>query len=284
MFNSDSFKKVEQKDFSNVFTLANPASSPYLTYLLQKGAVDAYDVVVSRTYDKLNATNDKGGKSEGGDFDVFTNAGSITVDNYCEIFRTQVSVSGTALAMAGKNGMQLVERETLKCTAEMKRDIDTAILTGIKASGTNRKMNGIINLGKKVDVELSQAEIDKAMLHLPIGNLVLVINPANKRKVDKLIIDDCGFTYVQTTEVMGLCILEYISHLGHKVEILLDSNLPVDYYIFQNVEEVDLSELRTIQAVELAKTKDAQGYGLLWEGSILASEYNTYIIKDTPVL
>lgn len=284
MFNSDSFKKVEQKDFSNVFTLANPASSPYLTYLIQKGAISAYDVVVSRTYDKLNTTNDKGGKAEGGDFDVFTNAGSETVDNYCEIFRTQVSVSGTALAMAGKNGMQLIERETLKCTSEMKRDIDLALLTGTKLSGTSRKMNGIINLGKKVEATFSQEEVDKALLHLPIGNLVLISNPANKRKIDALIVKDGGFTYVQTTEVMGLCILEYISHLGHKVELLLDPNLPVDYYVFQNVEEVDLAELRPIQAVELAKTKDAQGYGLLWEGSILASQFNTYIIKDTVVV
>ena len=285
MFNSESFRNIEQKDFSNVFLLANPATSPYLTYLMQKGVVPVGSTVVSKTFDKLNDDTNYGGQAEGGEFEKFTNAGAETVDNYCEIFRKQVEVSGTALAMAGRNGMQLVERETLKVTAEMKRDIDKALLVGTKDSSSGiRKMDGIVNLGHQVEADFTQDEVDKAMLYLPIGDLILLINPANKRKVHNLLLEEAGFTYNQNTSEIGLNILEYTSHLGHKVEILLDPNLPTDYYIFQNVEDAELDELRPIQAVELAKTKDAQGFGLLWEGSVLASKYNTYVIKHTSVL
>ena len=280
IFNSESFRNIEQKDFSNVFLLANPATSPYLTYLMQKGVIPVGSTVVSKTFDKLNEDTNYGGQVEGGEFEEFVNAGSETVDNYCEIFRKQVKISGTALAMAGRNGMQLIE--TLKITAEMKRDIDKALLIGEKSSsGGIRKMDGIVNIGKKVDAQFTQEEVDKAMLYLPIGDLVLIINPANKRKVHDLLLNEVGFTYNQNTSEIGLNILEYTSHLGHKVEILLDPNLPTDYYIFQSIEDAELNELRPIQAVELAKTNDAQGFGLLWEGTVLASKFNTYVINST---
>ena len=58
IFNSESFRNIEQKDFSNVFLLANPATSPYLTYLMQKGVIPVGSTVVSKTFDKLNEETD----------------------------------------------------------------------------------------------------------------------------------------------------------------------------------------------------------------------------------
>lgn len=282
MILSNGFVDAVGKDWSEAFAIANPAKSATLTQIInKKGTLTDNNTVIQKVVKTLSKTTYSGGKAEGaaaGDAEKTKNS---TVTNYMEIFSKKASVSGTANAMnSAKYAEELNDR-----TAEIKEDINKAILTGVKSDSDPRKMCGMINYTGVGKVELAgaaltEAELDTAIQKLNTkGDVFLAVNPVNMFALQRELIGDKAAINLATSEsVAGINVTKYISAQGVTITLYAESALPAGTYVLYDMDKVEYHELRGLTIEPLAKTGDSDSAQVVCEVSNIVSPASVVVI------
>lgn len=247
-------------DFSEAFAISNPAKSATLTLLIQENGVGKADSVIQQKIIKtLSKTGTSGGKAEGANAGENEKSTRTTVKNVCEIFSKVASVSGTAKAL----NSALYAEELNDRIAEIKEDINTALINGTYSDSDPFKMKGLSKTTtNKVTIAnevLTEAELDEAIQKLGTkGNVYLAVNPVNMLAVQRALIGDKAAIQLSTSSTQaGINITSYISAQGVNVSLYPETALTAGTYLLFDIDKVEYRELRPVHVEELAKQGDA---------------------------
>lgn len=289
MFKDTNFITKENKDFGDVVYYANPALSPFLTLLLQKGRTKkAVDTIINKKVVDMVGVEVNSGVAEGAAWSENDAVVPTYVTNYTQRFDTSIKISNTARAVAGANQTDLIVTETKLRTAALKREIDKAILTGTTEVlvGGGHKMNGIDKLStqKTFATSLTLAVLNDAFLHLynhgQIGDVYLVCNPANKLALDNLLKEGFVINGNNGLTQLGISVFSYITSTGMTVNILMDVNMPVGEYLVVDLDAVEVPVLIGVTAyAQDSSAGSSTGMALETELSIMANTTNSVYIK-----
>lgn len=288
MFKFENFSDQQVKDFRDAHFQANPAQYPFYALLNAKNKFEkATSINVSEKVEKLDSYNsNSGGKEEGANWAETDGVKYEYVENICEIFSETVKVSNTAKAVSEANYKNEYKKQLKQRNTMIGKNIDNALLNGtIKKTG-GRKMAGLASLATKVAGTLTEETLDKAMLHLYTqgytGDVYLLINPANKKALDKIILDNKMVITINNgmRDTVGVSITSFMSTYGFTVNILLDGHVPADTAFLVDIDPIKLKHLRKIQVHELPALGDYEGGTLVTELSLITSKLNTVIIKQ----
>lgn len=293
MFKFENFDKQQVEDFRDAHYKANPATYPFYALLKSKNKIEKSNSVHVSEKVELGETlsTTSGGKEEGADFIAGDTVQYEYVENVCEIFSETVKISNTAKAVSKANYKSEYNKQMKQKNTAIARNIDTALLNGKKStSGGIRKMGGVIQFAKQVEGTLTEEILDEALLHLYTqgytGDVYFVINPANKKALDKILLDGNYTISIDngTKETIGVAITSWICTFGFTVNILLDGNIAKDTSLLIDINPVKLKALREIEAHELPAMGDYEGGSLVAELSILSASVNAVAIKAPAVL
>lgn len=287
MFKNENFLKMEVQDFSKALYVANPAQYSFYALLAGKGKIEETNsVTIREKVEKCDTySTTSGGKAEGADFVAGGNVEYEIIENICEIFSETVKISGTAQAVGEKNYINERNKQLKQKFTAMGRAIDKALLMGVKDTGVNRKMDGMKSLSTQKVGTLTNDELDLGFLHLYthgyINDVYLVINPADKVALDKIILDNKYTVNIDNgaKETIGISVFSFLTNLGFTVNVLLDVNLDKGNFILVDIEDVKIKLLREVQMKELPTMGDYVGANITTELSCVTSKYNTYTIK-----
>lgn len=143
-----SLNNLEYLDISQEVNALQVPNTPFLSYLLGAGKVEAAKSTEIKWREYGMNNDDSSAQLEGGEY-ADAESDRTWFNNYTEIFRKSTSVSGTldAINVDGV-GNELNSQVALRAT-EMKIDLNRKLIVGVKAdeSGSKgRQMNGILNL------------------------------------------------------------------------------------------------------------------------------------------
>ena len=246
-------------DFSEAFAISNPAKSATLSLLIQENGVGKADAVFQQKIIKeLSKTGTSGGKAEGAKAGENEKSTRTTVKNVCEIFSKTASVSGTAKALNNA----LYAEELNDRIAEIKEDINTALIAGTYSESDPFRMKGLTKAAKgKVTLAaavLTEEELDQAIQALGTkGNVYLAVSPANMFAVQRALIGDKAAIQLATTSTeAGINITSYVSAQGIKVTLYAETALAAGTYMLFDMDKVEYRELRPVHVEPLAKEGD----------------------------
>lgn len=281
--NNTDLSRLQVIDLSEAFAVTNAQLSPLLSILLATRKTKASDVTVSRRVKTFSQTP-SGKKGEGFKPASYEKTVFTYKSNVCEIFNKNVSISNTTIAVAG-NGKLLMAQEIEDRIVEIKKDLENSIINGTKAEGDPRAMGGILE-GKNITdlaaapltVEHLEAELVKLHNAGCIKDVYLLVNPTDKSKLDKVILEKERYQVnIGTGQVVaGVSVQKYWSSLGFQVNILVTPNVTAGKLVFVDLGHMELPVLRDLQATDLAVTGDSQ------EKMIVAEVTN--LVADTAVV
>ena len=194
MFKFENFNDQQVKDFRDAHFKANPAQYPFYALLNAKNKTEkANSINVSEKIEKLDSYGStSGGKEEGANWVEGDGITYEYVENICEIFSETVKISNTAKAVSEANYKNEYKQQMKQRNTIIGKNIDNALLNGKLNKSGGRKMAGLISLATEVEGTLTEDTLDSAMLHLYTqgytGDVYLIINPANKKALDKIIL------------------------------------------------------------------------------------------------
>lgn len=293
MFKFENFTDQQVKDFRDAHFKANPAMYPFYALLNYKNKVEKSNSVHVSEKVELGETlsTTSGGKEEGADWVAGDTVQYEYVENVCEIFSETVKISNTAKAVSEANYKSEYKKQMKQKNTAVARNVDTALLNGKKStSGGVRKMSGAIELAKQIEGNLTEEILDEALLHLYTqgytGDVYLVINPANKKALDKILLDGNYTINIDngTKEAIGVAITSWICTFGFTVNILLDGNIAKDTSLLIDIDPVKIKALRKIETHELPALGDYEGGSLVTELSVISASVNAVAIKAPAVL
>lgn len=276
-----SLNNLEYLDISQEVNALQVPNTPFLSYLLGAGKVEAAKSTEIKWREYGMNNDDSSAQLEGGEY-ADAESDRTWFNNYTEIFRKSTSVSGTldAINVDGV-GNELNSQVALRAT-EMKIDLNRKLIVGVKAdeSGSKgRQMNGILNLissTNKVETAAAGAvtrkDIDalfKTMFQKGYmgEKLCLVAPDMQELMTDQL--DEKPTKIVQFGDKLtfGLQLGNIVSNYGSGIA-LIEPNLPNGTIAAIDTNYVKLRPLREWRAEELAKTTDSRRIGLVGEYSI----------------
>lgn len=275
---------LEYLDISQMINALQVANTPFLSYLVGAGKVEAATSTEIKWREYSLNPADSSAQVEGGEY-TDAETGRTWFSNYTEIFRKSTSVSGTLDAINVNGiGNELTNQVSLR-GVEMKVDLNRKLLTGVKADesgSTGRRMNGIVNLiaaGNKLDTAATDAvtrkDIDAMFKKIYdkgyMGEKLLLVAPD---MIDLMTdeVDNGGtktFAFGDTV-AFGLQLGRVVSNYGTGVA-LVEPALPAGTIVALDTNYVKLRPLREWSARELPETNDAKRVGIVGEYSI---EYN----------
>ena len=143
-----SLNNLEYLDISQEVNALQVPNTPFLSYLLGAGKVEAAKSTEIKWREYGMNNDDSSAQLEGGEY-ADAESDRTWFNNYTEIFRKSTSVSGTldAINVDGV-GNELNSQVALRAT-EMKIDLNRKLIVGVKADESGSKglqMNGILNL------------------------------------------------------------------------------------------------------------------------------------------
>ena len=261
-----SLNNLEYLDISQEVNALQVPNTPFLSYLLGAGKVEAAKSTEIKWREYGMNNDDSSAQLEGGEY-ADAESDRTWFNNYTEIFRKSTSVSGTldAINVDGV-GNELNSQVALRAT-EMKIDLNRKLIVGVKAdeSGSKgRQMNGILNLISSTNkVETAAAG---AVTRKDIDALFKTMFQKGYM-TDQL--DEKSTKIVQFGDKLtfGLQLGNIVSNYGSGIA-LIEPNLPNGTIAAIDTNYVKLRPLREWRAEELAKTTDSRRIGLVGEYSI----------------
>jgi len=129
------------EDFHNTVYDISPTDTPFLTMAKR---FNATNTLHQWTYDVLTAAA-ANQQVEGDDFDPTARAQPTTLNNYCQILRKEVNISGTFEAVKKYGRKSELAYQTARMSKELKRDLEYALVrnqTGDAGSASSARVMG----------------------------------------------------------------------------------------------------------------------------------------------
>ena len=218
-----------------------------------------------------------------GDANTNDRAKARTTDaNHCQIFKYEVSVTGTTQAVkqagvapGGELSLQLGDR-----TLELQRELGATVYHGIEsADGSDtvyRSMGGIREFLTQTDGNIDDdgGELNDVRLNALYrmawddgGDPGLLAGPAQQiTRFSSLQKDQIRLDASDARR--GAYVQKFLTDLGREVELLVDRWMSVDEVALMDMSRIQRHDLRSWRMEPIAKTGDKEQAFVLYEGTI----------------
>lgn len=266
MIKTNSFLNNECIDLTKEMAIVQAKDTPFTTLMLNmKNVDDASSKIVTWREKTLDTTEDISA-TEGSKTDIFQASNRAEKNNVCEIFKKAVQVSGSAQASSVTGITDLYESEINDRLAEMKINIEKAIINGVKNDGSLtpfvRKMDGILSFAPAENT-VSAATLSEVNLKNTIKKLwdnglgssefYCLLNADFKEAVDTIYKDQVRF--IAPTDTFGIVARRIETNYGI-VNFVLNRHMPIDKLVVFDPAFVRLAFLRKPFTELLAKDGD----------------------------
>ncbi|MBV4415884.1 SU10 major capsid protein [Clostridium tyrobutyricum] len=278
MIQTKDFLSMENIDLMAEMGVAQPLDTPLTTLLMGRGQTDKETAPLVYFREKTLDTTEDISQVEGSETTEFQASTRLPKNNYCEIFKKAVSVSGTAQASSVTGIADMYTSEMADRLVELKVNLEKALTNGVKNDGSAtpfvRRMDGIFNFvdaGNKItNASLTEDEFKATVKRLWDNGLgsngyVCLANADLKEKIDTFY--QTQYNYNAPTGEFGLVANKINTNYGN-VSLMLDRHIPEGNLIIFDPNYVRLGFLRTPFSEVLAKTGDNVKGQVLAEATI----------------
>ncbi|MEA5008591.1 DUF5309 family protein [Clostridium tyrobutyricum] len=278
MIQTKDFLSMENIDLMAEMGVAQPLDTPLTTLLMGRGQTDKETAPLVYFREKTLDTTEDISQVEGSETTEFQASTRLPKNNYCEIFKKAVSVSGTAQASSVTGIADMYTSEMADRLVELKVNLEKALTNGVKNDGSAtpfvRRMDGIFNFvdaGNKItNSSLTEDEFKATVKRLWDNGLgsngyVCLANADLKEKIDTFY--QTQYNYNAPTGEFGLVANKINTNYGN-VSLILDRHIPEGNLIIFDPNYVRLGFLRTPFSEVLAKTGDNVKGQVLAEATI----------------
>jgi len=268
MIQTKDFLSMENIDLMAEMGVAQPLDTPLTTLLMGRGLIDKETAPLVYFREKNLDTTEDISQVEGSETTEFQASSRIAKNNFCEIFKKAVSVSGTAQASSVKGIADMYTSEMADRLIELKVNLEKAITNGVKNDGSatpfKRRMDGLfsfVDAGNKVTaIDVTPTETDfKATVKklwdngLGSNGYICLANADTKEVIDGFY--QTQYNYNAPQGEFGLVANSINTNYGN-VSLMLDRHIPTGKLIIFDPNYVRLGFLRTPFSEVLAKTGD----------------------------
>lgn len=266
MIKTNSFLNNECIDLTKEMAIVQAKDTPFTTLMLNMKNVDDVSSKIVTWREKTLDTTEDISATEGSKTDIFQASNRAEKNNVCEIFKKAVQVSGSAQASSVTGITDLYESEINDRLAEMKINIEKAIINGVKNDGSLtpfvRKMDGILSFAPAENT-VSAATLSEVNLKNTIKKLwdnglgssefYCLLNADFKEAVDTIYKDQVRF--IAPTDTFGIVARRIETNYGI-VNFVLNRHMPIDKLVVFDPAFVRLAFLRKPFTELLAKDGD----------------------------
>lgn len=266
MIQTKDFLSMENIDLMAEMGVAQPLDTPLTTLLMGRGQTDKETAPLVYFREKTLDTTEDISQVEGSETTEFQASTRLPKNNYCEIFKKAVSVSGTAQASSVTGIADMYTSEMADRLVELKVNLEKALTNGVKNDGSaspfKRRMDGIFNFvdaGNKItNASLTEDEFKATVKKLWDNGLgsngyVCLANADLKEVIDGFY--QTQYNYNAPQGEFGLVANSINTNYGN-VSLMLDRHIPESTLIVFDPNYVRLGFLRTPFSEVLAKTGD----------------------------
>ena len=278
MIQTKDFLSMENIDLMAEMGVAQPLDTPLTTLLMGRGQTDKETAPLVYFREKTLDTTEDISQVEGSETTEFQASTRLPKNNYCEIFKKAVSVSGTAQASSVTGIADMYTSEMADRLVELKVNLEKALTNGVKNDGSaspfKRRMDGIFNFvdaGNKItNASLTEDEFKATVKRLWDNGLgsngyVCLANADLKEVIDGFY--QTQYNYNAPQGEFGLVANSINTNYGN-VSLMLDRHIPESTLIVFDPNYVRLGFLRTPFSEVLAKTGDNVKGQVLAEATI----------------
>ncbi|WP_195509664.1 SU10 major capsid protein [Clostridium tyrobutyricum] len=278
MIQTKDFLSMENIDLMAEMGVAQPLDTPLTTLLMGRGQTDKETAPLVYFREKTLDTTEDISQVEGSETTEFQQSSRIAKNNFCEIFKKAVSVSGTAQASSVTGIADMYTSEMADRLVELKVNLEKALTNGVKNDGSaspfKRRMDGIFNFvdaGNKItNASLTEDEFKATVKKLWDNGLgsngyVCLANADLKEVIDGFY--QTQYNYNAPQGEFGLVANSINTNYGN-VSLMLDRHIPESTLIVFDPNYVRLGFLRTPFSEVLAKTGDNVKGQVLAEATI----------------
>jgi len=278
MIQTKDFLSMENIDLMAEMGVAQPLDTPLTTLLMGRGQTDKETAPLVYFREKTLDTTEDISQVEGSETTEFQASTRLPKNNYCEIFKKAVSVSGTAQASSVTGIADMYTSEMADRLVELKVNLEKALTNGVKNDGSaspfKRRMDGIFNFvdaGNKItNASLTEDEFKATVKKLWDNGLgsngyVCLANADLKEVIDGFY--QTQYNYNAPQGEFGLVANSINTNYGN-VSLMLDRHIPESTLIVFDPNYVRLGFLRTPFSEVLAKTGDNVKGQVLAEATI----------------
>lgn len=284
------FPRMEQKDFSKVMGVLDPANTATYTLLLNQARKEnVAEEIFREKYAKLGTRPYSGKQKEGSAPSAAESTSFEYCENACEIFKKTASASATAIAVARKNGNDIIREELQYALLALKGDINTAVVSGKISKTDPRAMAGLLNICKasnytKYQGELTKAVVDNAVLKVKKaakGQIYLAVSSSDLPTLNEILL--AGKTVVVgdgRDVVAGVAVTKYKSIYGPVINVYTEDVLEAGKMLMFDIGSVKLKVLRDFFQKPSDKDFDGERCELITELSVSANPQAITVISQ----
>ncbi|MBR9649144.1 SU10 major capsid protein, partial [Clostridium tyrobutyricum] len=136
MIQTKDFLSMENIDLMAEMGVAQPLDTPLTTLLMGRGQTDKETAPLVYFREKTLDTTEDISQVEGSETTEFQASTRLPKNNYCEIFKKAVSVSGTAQASSVTGIADMYTSEMADRLVELKVNLEKALTNGVKNDGS----------------------------------------------------------------------------------------------------------------------------------------------------
>ena len=273
-----------ERDVTKVVVNVSPSETPLYTML---GNTKRYSRKIEGVTDSLASANHDNALVEGATLEDDTSVDRAFIENWMQIFKKVIAVSGTQEVVMKHGGITSeFEYQVKKRYTELATDVEEALIQGTVATGatgTARKMNGAIaiittnaitaSLTSKAWTGTAAADIaefedllgdlfqkcftsGKTLTHVFVGGKL-------KRRISKLTTNVTR--NVNASEKKQILTIDYYDSDFGTVKIILDRYVPDTNVLGLRLEGWKVAYLRPFTQSPLAKTADSKRAAVVGE-------------------
>lgn len=286
------FPRMEQKDFTKVMGVLDPANTATYTLLLNQARKEnVAEEIFREKYAKLGSRPYSGKKQEGSAPATAEQTSYEYCENACEIFKKTASASATAIAVAKKNGNDIIKEELQYALLSIKGDINTAIVSGKLSKTDPRAMSGLLNICKPANYTeyqgtLTKDVVDNAVLKVKKaakGQIYLAVSSGDLPLVNEILL--AGKTVILQDGrdvVAGVAVTKYKSIYGPVINVYTEDVLEAGKMLMYDIGSVKLKVLRDFFQKDNDKDFDGEQCELITELGISANPQAITVITKEP--
>lgn len=292
MIQTKDFLSMENIDLMAEMRVAQPLDTPLTTLLMGRNQVDKETAPLVYWREKTLDTTADISQVEGSETTIFQSSSRVPKNNYCEIFKKAVSVSGTAQASSVTGISDQYASEMADRLIELKVNLEDKLINGVKNDGSAtpfiRRTDGIFNFvdaGNKVSGSLtvgSFKSVAKKLWDNGLGSngYICLCNADLKEKIDDFY--NTQYQYNAPTGQFGLVANTINTNYG-QVSLMLNRHIPEKKLIIFDPSYVRLGFLRTPFSEILAKTGDSVKGQVITEATLKVLNGKALATLDTTV-
>lgn len=276
MYTSNNFAQYQSLDLSDEIKIINPQITPFTTFLLSNGKTTKATSNIINWYEETLNTDAIHVSKEGADAPADVQDSTGLLSNYVELITGTAKVSNTAQASEIVGVTDLMAREVNKKLTLLKYFEEKELMLGVKAAATSsdgQKMNGLLNMIHADNVVNATGALTKAIFEAMLkkmydsgtsDNMICFIDDTNKQAVNSFI----DPRYMAKDNFIGFTCDRYHTDYGDVTFVLTPSLSGAKSFTVVNPDYLELKELHSAQAIDLAITGDSISKMVKWEGCL----------------